>query len=328
MWAIFDQLTLKKGQIMSKQNTSSKGWKSSLAPIIRANNSVSSDGAKRVGFGTQQARSETLFTGFKEIRELGFKLNSVEQFKERHMTALANHWERRGLSSSTIQNRISHFRTFSGWIGKEGMVRGAENYVKNPESVERHLVAQTDRTWSGQGVNIEQKISQVTQLNPSAGIQLELQRAFGLRMKEAALMKPHPADRGAYLQVNHGTKGGRDRVVDIENAYQRDVLDRAKAIAGKQGSSTIPENKSYAQWRNIYNYTMKKSGITKENGITSHGLRHERLNEVYRAKTGHDATIKGGVVQNPLADKIARQEVAEVAGHSREAIASAYLGGK
>ena len=55
-------------------------------------------------------------------------------------------------------------------------------------------------------------------------MQLELQRAFGLRMREAALLKVHAADKGAYLAVNWGTKGGRDRVIPIETDYQRDVL--------------------------------------------------------------------------------------------------------
>jgi integrase len=57
---------------------------------------------------------------------------------------------------------------------------------------------------------------------------MELQRAFGLRMKEAALLKPNMADKEHYLAVNWGTKGGRDRVVPIQNDYQRDVLMRAK----------------------------------------------------------------------------------------------------
>ena len=72
-------------------------------------------------------------------------------------------------------------------------------------------------------------------------MQLELQRAFGLRMKEAALLKPHVADKENYLAVNWGTKGGRDRVVPIQNDYQRDVLARAKAMLENPNSSMIPK---------------------------------------------------------------------------------------
>lgn len=57
---------------------------------------------------------------------------------------------------------------------------------------------------------------------------LNYKRAFGLRMKEAALLKHHMSDKENYLAVNWGTKGGRDRVVPTQNDYQRDVLTRAK----------------------------------------------------------------------------------------------------
>ena len=70
-------------------------------------------------------------------------------------------------------------------------------------------------------------------------------------------------------------------------------------------------------------------------GITSHGLRHERLNEIYQAVTGQASPIKtiyspGGDNENKTInsqmDQIARQEIAEIAGHSRLSIASAYIG--
>ena len=88
--------------------------------------------------------------GFKELRALNYKLEDVRHFKERHLMVLAQAWEAKGLSASTIQNRISVFRTFAEWIGKPGMILSSENYVKNPESVTRHCVAQWDKTWSGQ----------------------------------------------------------------------------------------------------------------------------------------------------------------------------------
>lgn len=72
------------------------------------------------------------------------------------------------------------------------------------------------QTWSGQQQTLAEKLKEIEKLNKHVAIQLELQRAFGLRMKEAALLKPHMADRGSYLAVNWGTKGGRDRVVRIQ----------------------------------------------------------------------------------------------------------------
>jgi integrase len=205
------------------------------------------------------------------------------------------------------------------------MIRGSENYVKNSKSVERHLIAKTDKTWSGKQQSLADKLQEIQKIDRYVAIQLELQRAFGLRMKEAALLKPHMADKGTYLAVNWGTKGGRDRVVPIQNDYQRDVLTRAKLLLENPNNSMTPKDFNFKQWRNHYYYVCRQVGISRKDGITSHGLRHERLNEIYWEITGQLSPIKGGTVDLHT-HEIAKQEIAEVAGHSRESIAGAYIG--
>ena len=207
------------------------------------------------------------------------------------------------------------------------MIRRSESYVKNPDSVARHLVTQTDKTWSGQGIFLENKLAILQKQDRYVAIQLKLQRAFGLRMKEAALLKPHGADKGAYLAVNWGTKGGRDRVIPVVTDYQREVLAEAKGLVLKPNNSMTPNRYNFKQWRNHYYYVCQENGISRQDGVTSHGLRHERLNEIYREITGIESPIKSGIPNaNRDIDKAARQEVAEVAGHSRSSIAGAYIG--
>jgi len=303
-------------------------WIKTLNAVLKAHNKAAASGGKAVSFATQDARREILEQGFKELRALGYKLPDVHGFKERHMTALGNMWEEKKLSPSTIQNRISIFRVFAEWIGKMGMIRGSENYVQNPKSVERHLVTNIDKTWSGQQQTLAEKLELIQKHDRYVAIQLELQRAFGLRMKEAALLKPYMADKENYLAVNWGTKGGRDRVVPIQNNYQRDVLRRAKLFLENPNSSITPPNFNFIQWKNHYYYVCRQVGISRKDGITSHGLRHERLNEIYQEITGQESPIKGGSTRAILAQvqNIAMQEIAEVAGHSRQSISSAYIG--
>lgn len=174
-------------------------WKSTLKQILEQHNQAAARGGKAVGFATRAARQETLERGFKELRALKYKLEDVHHFKERHMILLGHAWEAKGLSASTIQNRISVFRTFSEWIGKPGMIRDSEHYVKNPESVIRHCVAQFDKTWSGQEKNLADKLAGLQIQDKAVAMQLELQRAFGLRMREAALLKVHQADQKALI---------------------------------------------------------------------------------------------------------------------------------
>ncbi len=292
-------------------------WIKTLNAVLKAHNKAAASGGKAVSFATQDARREILEQGFKELRLLGFKLPDVCGFKERHMTALGNAWEAKGLSASTIQNRISIFRIFAEWIGKTGMIRGSEHYVKNAKSVERHLVAQIARILS-------EILEAIQKLDKCVAIQLELQRAFGLRMKESALLKPHMADKGNYLAVNWGTKGGRDRVVPIQNDYQRDVIARAKLFLHNPSDSMTPKDFNFKQWKNHYYYVCRQAGISRKDGITSHGLRHERLNEIYQEMMGQPSPVKAGA--GDTNDAIARQEIAEVAGHSRKSISRAYIG--
>ncbi|WP_188582563.1 integrase domain-containing protein (plasmid) [Tistrella bauzanensis] len=300
------------------------GWKGSLASILKQHNGSKVDGSV-ASYATQYKRSSVLFSSFKELRTLGYKIDSVTQFKGKHFDALVRSWSARGLSSSTIQNRISVFRVFCKWVGKDGMIQRYEKQIRESGISRRSMVADNDRSWSAAGVDVQKKIGEVSAQDKRVGIQLELQRAFGLRARESMQLRPHQADKGHYLAVSHGTKGGRDRVVEIGNKYQRDVLDRAKALASKNGS-TIDPKKNLSQWKNHYYRVIRSHGITRDSGFTSHGLRHERLNEVYKEVTGNLSPVQGGGKVDREIDNFARQEVAEVAGHSRSSISSAYLG--
>jgi hypothetical protein len=65
------------------------------------------------------------------------------------METLAQHWEqqfREGkLSPATVQNRMSIFRRFSAWIGKDGMVEGSHKYV-SPECFSRTTINTIDKS--------------------------------------------------------------------------------------------------------------------------------------------------------------------------------------
>jgi hypothetical protein len=116
-------------------------------------------------------------------------------------------------------------------------------------------------------------------------------------------------------------------VIPIKTDYQRDVLNRAKVVITHKRNSLIPENYNFKQWKNHY-YICHQHGISRKECITSHGLHHERLNEIYQNITGQLSPVKNSNPQkaNASLDQLARQEVAEVAGHCRASIASAYVG--
>lgn len=318
--------------IMRKLNDTKKhfgrGWRASLRDVLRKHNKGSARGGKASSFATQAKRAEILESGFKQLRSLGYKIENVLNFRENHIKVLVRAWEEAKLAPATIQNKISIFRVFSEWIGKSGMVRDSTLYVSNPENVQRHTYAETDKTWSGQNVDLDALMQKVTELDQQVAIQLKLQQAFGLRMKEAALLHPHGADRGGQLAINWGTKGGRDRIVDIKTPEQRAILENAKEFVKNPTDSMVPKEMKFVQWRNHYYYICKKVGISRKGGITSHGLRHEQANARYEEITGEKSPIKGGDPSkvDPELHKLAMQEIAEELGHSRPDVSTAYLG--
>jgi integrase len=312
------------------------GWKSSLASVLKAHNGAKQDGST-ASAATQDKRADVLYASFNQLREMGYRLNDVQSFGGRHVQALVSAWEEKGLSPSTMQNNISILRTLADWIGKTGMVESSEKYVSDPTKVSRSSVATEDKSWSAAGVDVAAKLAEVNRLDAHVAVQLQLQTAFGLRARESMQLRPYLSDKGTYLAVTLGTKGGRDRVVPIDSDEKRAALTAAKSLIGDAKAnpslrlaSTIPSDRSLAQWKNHYYYVLRQSRITRAEGITSHGLRHGYVNDAYLAKSGNASPVRGGETPergpDREADRAVRLELAEEMGHSRESVTTHYLG--
>lgn len=265
---------------------------------------------------------------FRIILDLGYKLERPGSLKQKHVRAMAQKMEEDGKAPSTIANTISALRQFAIVIGKPNLITDSCDFVSNPDSVRRARATDRDKTWSGAGIDPIRKIAEVEQDEPHVAIQLMLCLVFGLRTKEAMLLKPHEADEGTYLSVDTGTKGGRHRSVPIENEIQRAVLELAKELANESNGSMIPTKYSRKSWRNHFDYVRLKYGITKRNGCLPHGLRHEYANVVWLEMAGVPSAIKGGdsSALDPVKAKRVRSKIAERLGHSRPEITTAYYG--
>ena len=140
------------------------------------------------------------------------------------------------------------------------------------------------------------------------------------------MLRPAEAARNPrLLAVTRGTKGGRPREVPIETKIG--ILEEAAMLSNGLTGSTVPADRTLSQWRDWYYYVLEKHGVTKRGiGITSHGLRHEYLQTLYKETTGVDAPIKrAGDRPDPRLHEEAMRRVVEAAGHSRLTKAGAYL---
>lgn len=283
---------------------------------------------KRVGHLTQEKR-QTVIMGFAaDMSFLGYRLESMNNLREKHIFAWVKLLVKNGQKPATIQNKLSVLRIYCSWINKKGMVRSPDYYVSNSELVKRTTATKTDKSWVGK--DVEKLIETVIIKDEIVGIQLKLCHVFGLRRLEAIMLKPFVADEGEFLHIRWGTKGGRPRLVPIANAEQRAVLEKAKAMADLKSGLICHPGKTLKQATNHFKYVMHYCGITKAGeGVTAHGLRHGYVHRRYTERTdGGRLPVKGGKPGevDPQTDKVAKLKIMEEVGHSRLSVTTAYGG--
>lgn len=144
---------------------------------------------------------------------------------------------------------------------------------------------------------------------------LELQQAFGLRREAAMKFQPSYADRGDHLVLKSSwTKGGRQRTLLIRNKAQRDVLNRARRLAGF--GSLIPSNRNYVQQMRVYEDNTRRAGLSHK-----HGSQHANAQNSYEELTGWKAPAAGGPDSKSLTqeqreiDREARLTISRELGH-------------
>lgn len=317
-----------------------KLWKRHLKEIINHSNWQHGVLHKGVSNKTMYEREEFYFRCFLELREHGYKLDP-RALGNRHIRFLVGCWVKRELKPATIQTYLSFLSVFARWIGKHGLVMAPQWYVDDPALVTRSYVAKNDKSWCANDVEAVQVIAKIAEYDIHVAAQLDIQSAFGLRVKESVMFHPHEAVVPStvtgienpvaefYIQVARGTKGGRVRHVALDSEIKRAAIERAKHLATKPASHIGCPDRTLKQSMRRFYYILEKFGITKTQlGVTAHGLRHQYANDQFEALTGVAAPLRSGHAINAEDDSNARLAIAADLGHARQRISSAYLGGK
>ena len=317
-----------------------KLWKRYLKDIINHSNWQHGVLHKGVSNKTMYEREEFYFRCFLELRAHGYKLDP-RSLGNRHIKFLVSCWVKRELKPATIQTYLSYLSVFACWIGKHGLVMAPQWYVDDPALVTRSYVAKNDQSWCANDVEAVEVIAKIAEYDIHAAAQLDIQSAFGLRVKESVMFHPHEAVvpssvtgienpvAAFYIQVARGTKGGRMRHVALDSEIKQAAIERARNLARSPGSHIgYPDHTLKQSMRRFY-YVLEKFGITrKQLGVTAHGLRHQYANDQFEALTGVAPPLRGGHAINTEDDSDARLAIAADLGHARPSISSAYLGRK
>jgi integrase len=288
-------------------------------------------GRKRVAsIGTHKAYKDHLSGTIKGLRAMNINIVNLDELTTKQLRHLFQEYEKQGRSAGWMANVNTALRRFGIWIGRPELCPVLEQMVTSPESAKRVHSALNPKDWGKVGVDLELAIQRVEEMCEITGLQLRLADAFGVRMQEFIMFRVHRSLKmPGYLEVVDGTKGGRRRSVPIETDQQRELLERAKAIADENKYGLLMAQPGRSLRQAIYHayYLLKKAGITKEAmGVTPHGLRHGYACKIYKQLTGEDAPVMGGGLVDPITHKWAIEEITDRLGHSRKDIVSAYIG--
>ncbi|MFC6522612.1 phage integrase N-terminal domain-containing protein [Undibacterium arcticum] len=198
------------------------GWQHKLKALIDQHNHMKANGTSVASNRTREERCEKLFQMFRTLRDkLNFKIEDPNNLKIKHIESLVKYWVEEGYAPATIDNFLSHLRLLCLWMKKPGMVKSLQVYA--PE-VKRTYAAKHDKSFVANDVDFWEVWEKVRAMDQYVAMQLLLIKAFGARRKEAVMFKPLIADRELYIELFEGTKGGRPRMVPVEDDFQRNVL--------------------------------------------------------------------------------------------------------
>lgn len=268
-------------------------------------------------YATQWDRQRILTLIANELHALGYRHMRAKSLKPKHTEALVKHWQARGLSTGTIKNRMSALRWWAEKVDKQNVVARTNKDYGIPD---RCYIAKKSKAKEVTQEQLDKIKDENVRMN------LELQRAFGLRREEAMKFIPKYADQGDHIRLKGSwTKGGKPRKVPVRTKGQREVLDRARGLAGS--GSLIPSHRSYVQHLRVYEGSTHRAGLSK-----LHGLRHAYAQERYEEMTGWKCLVMGGSNKKSLSqeqreqDRGARLVVSKELGHEREQVTAVYLG--
>ena len=268
-------------------------------------------------YATQRDRERVLTLVATQLHEQGYRHMTAASLKPKHVDALVERWKAEDLATGTIKNRLAELRWWAEKIGKQNVLArdnehygiGKRQYVTNVSKA-RELVPEA--------------LAKVT--DPFSQMSLRLQAAFGLRRAESIKICPAWADRGERLALKDSwTKGGRARDIPIRNAELRQLIDEAKALAGR--GSLIPAGQTYVEQLRRFEYQCTAAGVHRV-----HGHRHQYALTRYQELTGWPAPAAGGPRSKHLNseqrsfDHAARLMISAELGHDRAQITALYLG--
>lgn len=269
-------------------------------------------------------------------------LHKIGELSQKQVINLVKYWKEAQHTDGTIQWRISILRRFLTQIGKPDVIpkgRPWERILAQHGIVLGHRSSLPDlpKGWVDMGIDARSIIEGVRNTQPVLACALDMMWAFGLRYSESIQLQPRKSDKGEFLLIYRGTKGGKVREVPFSKvperlAWQKSVLATAKELSDAHPRGLLAlKGVTLAQMKNRFRYVLREHGVTRGGvGATPHGLRHQYGTELFHELTGLPAPVLEQVPQHVYEEhkelvQSALLEVSRRLGHERPSISGAYL---
>ncbi|MBT9493500.1 MAG: integrase domain-containing protein [Paucibacter sp.] len=218
----------------------------------------SNDFTRRCSEKTRTNRFVVINSVFERLQGRIRHLHRLSQFTPRYVPEILTMWREpseRSCQGMEISTQIQAFSVLS-WFWKMHGIKTAQirSYLDDPDlakSYRRTHVATQDKSWSGNGIDVDEKIEEARAIDPVVARLLELARSFGLRANETLRIRPGIDDKLDHLHVHRGTKTGRPRAVvydSFEGELMRQAIASVKAELGPTQHAAW-EDRTLAQGR-------------------------------------------------------------------------------
>ncbi|WP_337972464.1 integrase domain-containing protein [Vibrio comitans] len=185
----------------------------------------------------------------------------------------------------------------------------------------------------------------VSNASEPVAVLAQLQRAFGLRMREASLLDCNKAleqmQVNAEIVIERGTKGGQPRNVPCDTTSQRKALERGAKLQYQTGHDNLtPTSMSFKAFQTA----VWREHQSIDCGYRTHGERKHYACEYYKQHMGALPPVKAqvehgkahhrylaealniSVTDATKRDKEVRLALSKLLGHHRLSISNAYVG--
>jgi site-specific recombinase XerD len=215
------------------------------------------------------------------------------------------------LSRKTAENYLSAFNRVLEYVN-EKLMKNLEIISPKAEGLSRGSFEFVDRAVSREThekfVNF---LSQKQDIRAQSLVHsVELQREFGLRLRESLAIKTETIERALQTGILHlgkedMTKNSRERDIPVRTESQREVLEKAYEFMKENNLFSLAPTQTLKEQYN-YAYEVKKEfERTTNESFSFHGERH-------------------AFAQQCIAEGVDRQTVSEWLGHNREEITKVY----